>query len=122
MKQTIAIPLTVSNSSGGQIMNRISLPAMPGDPPVLDRDPRHETAPRRDVQTPPQRVTVDEVVAIVRLRGGATVEPADLLDVAAQHIARYKLPKAIVRVPAVVRSPAGKADYGWAREVVASTS
>ena len=34
---------------------------------------------------------------------------------AAKHIARYKLPKAFVFVDEVVRSPAGKADYRWAR-------
>ena len=75
MKQTIAIPFTVSNSTGVQTMNRVSLPAAPwikGN--TMDRDPRHETAPRRDVQTPPQRVTVDEFVAIVRKEFAAYVK------------------------------------------------
>jgi fatty-acyl-CoA synthase len=31
------------------------------------------------------------------------------------------LPKAIVRVDAVVRSPSGKADYGWARKIAADS-
>ena len=43
---------------------------------------------------------------------------ATLLDECAKHIARYKLPKAFVFVDTVVRSPAGKADYRWAREIV----
>jgi len=66
-----------------------------------------------------------EVVAIVQLREG--VEPTadverDLLDEAAKHIARYKLPKAFVFVDQVVRSPAGKADYRWAKDTAATTS
>jgi fatty-acyl-CoA synthase len=31
-------------------------------------------------------------------------------------VARYKLPKTVVRVPAVERSPSGKPDYRWAAE------
>ena len=45
----------------------------------------------------------------------------DLLEVAARHIARYKLPKAIVFVDEIVRSPSGKADYRWARQVAAGS-
>jgi len=57
-----------------------------------------------------------EVVAVVHLREGATATEADLLAEAAAHVARYKLPKAFVFVDHVVRSPAGKADYRWAKE------
>ena len=32
-----------------------------------------------------------------------------------QHLSGYKAPKHLVLVDAVVRSPAGKADYRWAR-------
>ena len=32
-------------------------------------------------------------------------------------IARYKIPKAFIRTAKVVRSPAGKADYRWAKEL-----
>ena len=62
-----------------------------------------------------------EVVAIVRRREGVDVTSDELLDVAAAHIARYKLPKAVVFVHEIVRSPAGKADYRWARSVAASS-
>ena len=58
-----------------------------------------------------------EVVAIIELVPGCTASDADLLLHAGHRLARYKLPKAIVRVPAVLRSPAGKADYGWARQI-----
>jgi fatty-acyl-CoA synthase len=58
----------------------------------------------------------NEVVAVIELREGA--EPSDeaILSTTAERIARYKLPKAIVRVEKVLRSPAGKADYKWAQQ------
>ena len=59
-----------------------------------------------------------EVVAVVQLREGGTATEADLLDEAATHVARYKLPKAFRFVDHIVRSPAGKADYRWAKEQV----
>jgi acyl-CoA synthetase (AMP-forming)/AMP-acid ligase II len=57
-----------------------------------------------------------EVVAVVALRDGSTATDDDLLVEAARHVARYKLPKAIVRRSEISRSPSGKADYRWARE------
>ena len=57
-----------------------------------------------------------EVVAIVALAEGASVEAQELIDHAADFIARYKLPKTVVFRPVIERSPAGKADYRWARE------
>ena len=62
----------------------------------------------------------NEVVAVVRLRDGHEGTPdtiASLLQEAERHIARYKLPKAFVFVPEVLRSPSGKADYRWAKQV-----
>jgi acyl-CoA synthetase (AMP-forming)/AMP-acid ligase II len=58
----------------------------------------------------------NEVVAIVRLKDGHTPDEAALLAEAENHIARYKLPKKFVFVPSVLRSPAGKADYRWAKQ------
>ena len=58
-----------------------------------------------------------EVVAIVQLREGATATPEDLLEEAGRHLSRYKLPKAFVFRDAIQRSPSGKADYRWAKEV-----
>lgn len=57
-----------------------------------------------------------EVVAVVALAPGADVESGELVAHAAQTLARYKLPKAIVFRPVIERSPSGKADYRWARE------
>ena len=51
----------------------------------------------------------------MQLREGFTAGPEDLLAECERHIARYKLPKAVLFVDRVVRSPAGKADYRWAR-------
>ena len=63
-----------------------------------------------------------EVVAIVRLREGVELTTGALLDEAARHIARYKLPKHVVFVDEIVRSPSGKADYRWARQVAGTGS
>jgi 3-oxocholest-4-en-26-oate---CoA ligase len=60
------------------------------------------------------------VVAIVRIREGYVVDDAALRAEAQRHIARFKLPKAIVYVDEIVRSPSGKADYRWARQIAAS--
>ncbi len=61
----------------------------------------------------------NEVVAVVRVRPGHDTTVESILAEASRHIARYKLPKAIVFVDEVVRSPAGKADYRWAARVAA---
>jgi 3-oxocholest-4-en-26-oate---CoA ligase len=62
----------------------------------------------------------NEVVAIVRIREGYDVDDTELLASASRHIARYKLPKEIRHVEEIVRSPSGKADYRWAKQVAAS--
>jgi fatty-acyl-CoA synthase len=62
----------------------------------------------------------NEVVAVVRIREGYEADESAILAEAERHIARYKLPKAIVFVDEVVRSPSGKADYRWAKQVAAA--
>ncbi len=64
----------------------------------------------------------NEVVAIVRVREGFEVDDDGLRAEAEHHIARYKLPKAFVYVTEVVRSPAGKADYRWAKQTAANAA
>lgn len=59
----------------------------------------------------------NEVVAVVRIREGYSATDEELRAEAEQHIARYKLPKEIVRVAEIQRSPSGKADYRWASAV-----
>jgi fatty-acyl-CoA synthase len=56
-----------------------------------------------------------EAVAVVQVVEGSTVSDEDLLAECARHVARYKVPKAILRCSAVERSPSGKADYRWAK-------
>jgi fatty-acyl-CoA synthase len=60
----------------------------------------------------------NEVVAVVHLRPGVDATTDELLQECGKHIARYKFPKDFVFVDQVVRSPAGKADYRWARAQV----
>ena len=61
----------------------------------------------------------NEVVAVVQIRKGHAATVPELLAEAEQHIARYKLPKAFMFVDEIVRSPSGKADYRWAKQVAA---
>jgi acyl-CoA synthetase (AMP-forming)/AMP-acid ligase II len=63
-----------------------------------------------------------EVVAVVELIPGAEPDEDGLMAEAASHVARYKLPKAFVFVDKVVRSPAGKADYRWAKAQAEATN
>jgi acyl-CoA synthetase (AMP-forming)/AMP-acid ligase II len=57
-----------------------------------------------------------EVVAVVQVGDGQTATAAEIVDHASGYVARYKLPKAVVFVDEIQRSPSGKADYRWARE------
>ncbi len=60
-----------------------------------------------------------EVVAVVQLAEGAeggSDQQASIVEEASAHIARYKLPKDVVFVERIQRSPSGKADYRWAAE------
>ena len=61
----------------------------------------------------------NEIVAVVSSIGNAP-SPKDLLEVASTRLARYKLPKDFVFVDKILRSPAGKGDYRWAKSVVTS--
>ncbi len=57
-----------------------------------------------------------EVVAVVQPAEGAEADRASIVEHASAHIARYKLPKDVVFVEQIQRSPSGKADYRWAAE------
>jgi acyl-CoA synthetase (AMP-forming)/AMP-acid ligase II len=54
------------------------------------------------------------VTAVVEPAAGATLTLAEVAAHCKQHLAGYKVPKHLVLVERVVRSPAGKADYRWA--------
>ncbi|MCW2659998.1 MAG: fatty-acid--CoA ligase [Mycobacterium sp.] len=61
----------------------------------------------------------NEVVALVQLADGRRVDADGIIAEVARHIARCKLPKAIVFCDWLQRSPSGKADYRWAKAQVA---
>ena len=62
----------------------------------------------------------ERVVAIASLQPGADAAADDIVRVAGEHVARYKLPKQVIVVDRVQRAPNGKADYPWAREIAAA--
>jgi len=64
----------------------------------------------------------NEVVAVVQLVDGASATEDDLAAHAGRSVARYKLPKAWLFVDQVVRSPSGKADYRWAKELAETSA
>ena len=64
----------------------------------------------------PDPLLGEKVSAVVQLRDGAQ-EPTreELADHCRSVIAGYKVPRHVVVVPEILRSPAGKADYRWAK-------
>ncbi len=58
------------------------------------------------------------IAAVVSLRDGAS-EDADVLAIARERLAAYKVPKHVVVVDELFRGPAGKADYALARRTAA---
>ena len=64
----------------------------------------------------------ERIVAVASLQPGASADEGSIIEGAADHIARYKLPKQVIIVDRVQRAANGKADYPWAREVAASPS
>ena len=59
----------------------------------------------------------ERVVAVVQPRPGTSPSLDELQQVCRLHLASYKVPRSLCLVDEVRRSPAGKADYPWAREV-----
>jgi len=68
------------------------------------------------VGTPNERFG-QQVTAVVQCRPGSAPSSDDLIEAAAQHLSRYKLPRAVLFVDEMVRSPSGKADYRWAKKL-----
>ncbi|MHB1786891.1 MAG: AMP-binding enzyme, partial [Acidimicrobiales bacterium] len=59
-----------------------------------------------------------EVVALVQRVPDSSITAETLCDHAASSLARYKLPKTVLFLPHIERSPSGKADYRWAAKQV----
>lgn len=62
----------------------------------------------------------EKVAAVVSFREGESAEEEELTAFLRESLANYKVPKVIVDVPEIRRSPAGKADYKWAKDQVAA--
>jgi acyl-CoA synthetase (AMP-forming)/AMP-acid ligase II len=58
----------------------------------------------------------ERVVAVVQPGPGAALNLEGLQEFCRDRVAGYKLPRGLVLVDAIVRSPAGKPDYAWARQ------
>ena len=56
---------------------------------------------------------------MVQLSDGAETTGESVVEHASAHVARFKLPKQVVFVERIQRSPSGKADYRWAAETAA---
>jgi fatty-acyl-CoA synthase len=63
----------------------------------------------------------ERVTAVVQPRPGCTPTLADLADHCRATIAGYKVPRQLVTVDAMVRTPSGKADYRWAKTMAETT-
>jgi acyl-CoA synthetase (AMP-forming)/AMP-acid ligase II len=61
------------------------------------------------------------VVAVVQSSAGTHPTEGELMTLVRASLAGYKVPKRVVFVDEVVRSPTGKADYRWAATVAASS-
>ncbi len=59
----------------------------------------------------------EQVTAVVQFRPGETATLDDLAAHAHGAIAGYKVPRELVVVDGIVRSPSGKPDYRWARDL-----
>ena len=61
----------------------------------------------------------EKVAAVVQLRPGRSPSEEDVLAHCRRHVAGYKVPRLLRVVPAIQRSPSGKADYPWAKRIAA---
>jgi acyl-CoA synthetase (AMP-forming)/AMP-acid ligase II len=60
----------------------------------------------------------NHVAAVVQLRADAVRPSLDEIQTHCRtHLAGYKIPRQLVFTESIQRSPSGKADYRWAREV-----
>lgn len=103
---------TCINSGGEKVFPEEVEQALKAHPAVLDAI----------VAGVPDERFGERVAAVVQLRAGtaADIDADSLRAHCRQTLAGYKVPARIEFVPAVVRSPSGKADYPWARGVLAA--
>jgi acyl-CoA synthetase (AMP-forming)/AMP-acid ligase II len=102
---------TCINSGGEKVFPEEVEQALKAHPSVLDAV----------VAGVPDERFGERVAAVVSLRPGAAAGVDELREFCRESLAGYKVPARIEFVPAVVRSPTGKADYRWARETLAES-
>jgi len=61
----------------------------------------------------------ERVAAVVQPREGSVPSLASIQEHCRRHVAGYKVPRQLTLVELMVRSPAGKSDYRWARRIAA---
>ena len=59
----------------------------------------------------------EHVSAVIEFRDGTTATIEELAEQCRGHIAGYKVPRTLTTVATMVRSPSGKPDYRWAKEL-----
>ncbi len=95
------------NTAGEKVYPEEVEAALRGHPSVLDAN----------VVGLSDEVWNQAVTAIVALRPGWSATEDELKATVRARLAGYKVPKRVVFVPDIPRSPAGKAQYEWARRV-----
>jgi 3-oxocholest-4-en-26-oate---CoA ligase len=63
-----------------------------------------------------------QVAAVVAATAGSEITAGELSGYVAEHLASYKKPRTVVFVPAIQRTPSGKADLRWAQSVAAQAA
>jgi fatty-acyl-CoA synthase len=110
--------------AGGRLrlLGRASVTINSGGEKIFAEEVEHALKHHPDVHdavvvgTPHERFG-QQVTAVVELRAGAAPGEAALRATVHEHLASYKVPRAFVFVPELVRAPSGKADYRWAAQV-----
>ncbi len=64
----------------------------------------------------------NKVVAVVEVAAGKTFDVGDFNEILRAKLSGYKVPKAVYLTDKVKRSPAGKADYPWAKKFATENS
>jgi acyl-CoA synthetase (AMP-forming)/AMP-acid ligase II len=64
----------------------------------------------------------ERVVAVVEPRDGRTPTLDELAGEARRHVAGYKVPRQVVLVDRIERSPSGKPDYRWAKRIASGVT
>jgi len=107
--------------AGGRLrlLGRASVTINSGGEKIFAEEVEHALKHHPDVRdavvvgTPHERFG-QQVTALVELRAGAARDESALRATVREHLAAYKVPRAFVFVPKVLRAPSGKTDYRWA--------